>query len=248
MSGNRDELPERTGGDTDGSSRSRQAESQQEIAERLGIDPEQVATRDTLDRGVQQRLTGDGQQAAERSAAQRVAEQAGFIERDDVSADVDPETFAVEQRLTEEGVTEAEQRLAEETAADREFVRPSDLEADVDPETFSAEATLTEEGREAAQQRQAEQLRQQAASQSDRFGESDFRVDRSGDEISVEPTQSAINRERREQAAQQFESQSQFIGNVEPRDVNLFKAGALLGKTCDLPLSLSGLTSGLWDC
>jgi hypothetical protein len=226
--------PEQRKGDPrgDGLSRRRQRQQsadqrRQELADELGIEQENVRLS-SRQSGVELGLTSRGEQRAEQNAAQRVAEQAAFIERDDVRANVDPETFAVDRQLTGEGTTEAEQRLAQQTAADQEFVRPGDLQADVDPETFTAEASLTEEGRQNAQQRQAEQLRQQAASQSDRFGESDFRVDRSGEEVSVEPTEEAVDRERREQAAQQFESQSQFIGNVEPQDVNLSGDGAQL--------------------
>jgi len=131
-------------------------------------------------------------------------------------------------------------RQLQERAGERQAIAESraalaqQVLIDIDPQQ-DVEVVQTEDGPQVqltddAAQRQAEQLRQQAAERSDRFDESDFIVDRSGGEINVEPTQAAINRERRKEAAAEFESQSEFINNVSFEDVKLTDDGPKLSE------------------
>ncbi len=111
--------------------RQREAEeAEQQIADDFGIDESGVGTDLRLD-GIRQRLTPAGAQQAEQNLVEQFADEADFVETDDVQAEVDPKQLRGDAFLPSEARGLVAERAVDDVAGDDEFVEPDDLSVEV---------------------------------------------------------------------------------------------------------------------
>lgn len=174
-------------------------DSQAQIADQFGIDQSGVATRLGLS-GVDQRLTRDGAEAAAGQLRDQFADEADFVDTDDVAADIDRQGLTGEAFLPEETQQEVADRAVRSTADEDEFLLDDDLTAEVG--RFGVEEIRTREDRrdDIAQRTQRE------LAADDEFVE--------GDDIDVEVGEAGIEAvgfrdgAERDIASRQFEAET----------------------------------------
>jgi hypothetical protein len=200
-----------------GSTRSRQLSRQERIADRLDIDPNDVAVRDTLDRGTQASLTSEGATAAERQARREFASEADFVTRQDVTADADRQALSVSARIAEGRRDDVAERAAADVAQRRQFVSEADLDADVGRRGVQS-VSIEEERRDDVEQR----AEQSFAADADKISASDVDADlgdRGVSDVAVENKAAVAQRVRQDLA-----SDSEFI-STEDVDVEVSDSG-----------------------
>ena len=227
MSGNVDELPDRDGqGDARrspqarGSSRQRQRDRQQAVAEELDISPGGVGVRERVGGGETFLRSAGAQQFGDQLRSEFAGE-ADFVTPGDVNPRIDRRAIAAEPVVAKSRRDDVARRARQETASDAEFIAPADLRADVG-------------ARGVADLRIGADRRDDVASRAREGLAADDPFARPGD-LAVDVGARGITEARftdageRRRAARQFESET-LLGEVDPaNDLRETDSGFSLG-------------------
>ena len=111
-------------------SRDRQQQAARDVAGDIDIDREGVGTVDRLD-GLDVFLRSPGEREWGSTLRTEFADEADFVERDDVDAGIDPDAISAAPEVAPGRRDRVADRARRETAADAEFIEQRDLDADV---------------------------------------------------------------------------------------------------------------------
>ena len=114
----------------DTTSRNRQQRLARDVADDIDIDRDGVGTVDRLT-GMDVFLRSGGEAEFGENVRGDFAEQADFVERDDVDAGIDPQAISATPGVARGRRDRVAERARQETAADAEFIEADDLDADV---------------------------------------------------------------------------------------------------------------------
>ena len=187
-------------------SRNRQQRLARDVADDIDIDRDGVGTVDRLT-GMDVFLRTSGEREFGENVRGDFAEQADFVERDDVDAGIDPEAISATPGVARDRRDRVAQRAREQTAADAQFIEPGDLDADVGARGVSG-IEVAEDRRSAV----ADRTRQQLAAE-DPFAEpDDFEA-----EVGAAGIESAglTDTGARTRAGRQFEAETP-LSSVDP--------------------------------
>jgi len=200
---------------TRGTSRSRQLDTQQEIASEIGVEREGVAT--TAQRGGMNaflRSTGTQQFAA--NLRSDFAGAADFVTEQDVAPNVDPQAISADPVVAPGRRDDVAERAREQTAASAQYITEQDLAAEVGPRGVS-ELGVAESRRDDV----AARTRQGLASEDPFAQPSDFSAD-----VSARGIESAglTDQGARRRAGRQFEAETP-LRDVDTDDVTATEGG-----------------------
>ena len=187
-------------------SRNRQQRLARDVAGDIDIDRDGVGTVDRLT-GMDVFLRTSGEREFGENVRGDFAEQADFVEREDVDAGIDPQAISATPGVARGRRDRVAQRAREQTAADAQFIDAGDLDADVGARGVTG-LEVAEDRRSAV----ADRTRQQLAGE-DPFAEpDDFAADVSGAGIE---SAGLTDTGARRRAGRQFESETP-LSSVDP--------------------------------
>ena len=111
--------------------RSAQTRAKREVAEELEIGRDGVGSVDRIRGGIDMFLRSSGVDQFGRNVRADFADQASFVERDDVDPRIDAQEISAQPMVATNRRDDVADRARRETAADAEFIEPRDLDADV---------------------------------------------------------------------------------------------------------------------